>query len=157
MSTPAYPSLNVIHDIAVRKFDAADKTFDSLNARAAAMIGWTSIILAASALVYQRLGHATVFAVVIVVLAAAAIGCACWAYGLADVPTWPNAEKHFELHAHLPESQTRLLIMSRLVGDEKRLRVVVRKKAHILTWGYRAMAASALWIMVQFATLLWRG
>jgi hypothetical protein len=92
-----FPSLNVLYDLSVRKFEALEKAFDALNTRGAALLGWTSINFALSTAIAARLAvHRRLvgaFALTAAALTLRSVYCAWRAYGMTNVRTWPDVGK----------------------------------------------------------------
>jgi hypothetical protein len=115
---PAANSLGLSYDAAVRKFEMLDRTFDTLNTRAAALIALSSLLLSASQGVMDRLKtHPTAqsaLGVALFIAVAHLLWHCLQAYRIREVQGWPWPSEFFAMYGNWPADATRLQFISDL-------------------------------------------
>lgn len=150
------PSMKLIYDLSLRQFDFVDRAYESLTSRAAAMIGWTSIVLSIAMLVVKMAPNASScwtvwFAVTVGGPAAAALVFAFLAHLPREVEQLPSPSTVYHHFALEPEETTALQLMVNIENAVQKNESVARKKRRLITvsiWCMVAVgAALAFWIV----------
>jgi hypothetical protein len=113
-----HPSLSLAYDLALKTYDYADRRFDLLGTRAAAIIGFTSILVASASSVIPRLRpyrELQVFgAIVFLGIIAYVLYHGVLAYKGRKVKALPDPSVLFAKCAPLTEDEFRVELMGQL-------------------------------------------
>lgn len=160
------PSLKLLYELALKKMEVLDRTFDAHNGRAAALFGFASFIvtnaLAASDKVMARAKNCTIVnheygflakplsEILVVLLFAifAVMVCFCYqAYRIKSDPALPKLEVHYEKRGHLEEWRMRMQLFAEITAAcTKKSRLIDDKAKSI---------QRALWcLMIEIGLLL---
>ena len=144
--TPSSPrSMSVIYDLALRRHDFLDRTYDGLNARAAALIALTSLILANTGLVLGRIEGPTLrwsFGAGIGLLLVILLIQALRAYWIGEVDALPDPDVLYGKQAYVGKSddEIRDQVFQNLLASWDKNRKVVEKKTTRVRWALLCFA-----------------
>ncbi len=129
-------SLDVIYDSAVKQFDFVDRLIDGLTARAASVMGWTSIVLTAVMFIQAKLpvGPSVRMAITVTVaaLSLASFLLAFLSYKFNYVDGWPRSREMLKKHGSSPPKVTKFWLLSQLIyAIEDNKKVVEKKKRYV--------------------------
>jgi hypothetical protein len=112
------PSLGLVFDAAVRSYDYADRRYDLIGTRAAALIGFTALLVTGAATVVQRLSPYPGLRLTAVLVFLSQIGWlvyhAVQAYRARDVKGPPDPAVLYQTYAAHPEGHFRSEMIARL-------------------------------------------